>query len=284
MIEDKLRQDFYDYLSGLDIYENKNSLKLAKIVVKPEYKNKGVGTKIMEALVKYADENKKIISLTPASDFGGNKNRLIQFYKKFGFKLNQGHHKSFEFRDAMIRYPKLSETKILIKKLLKEAIDKTIVCKKCGWSWKESESSKNDLYVCHECGHDNKPKTLNESLIKNNENDAKKIADFVNFTKKFLNIDDDVKVVLAFSRTSDLKTTAYYDLNGLVKVYVKDRALVDVMRSIAHELVHHKQNLEGRIKDTAKDGDDGSLIENEANSIAGVIIRKYGKLYPEIYE
>jgi hypothetical protein len=173
--------------------------------------------------------------------------------------------------------------KLLIKTLLREALDKTIECKKCGWSWKESESSKNDLYVCHECGHDNKPKTLNESLIKNNENDAKKIADFVNFTKKFLEIDDDVKVALAFERTPDLKTTAYYDLNGLVKVYVKDRALVDVMRSIAHELVHHKQNLEGRIKDTSKDGDDGSEIENEANSIAGVLIRKYGKLHPEIY-
>jgi hypothetical protein len=120
MIEDKLRQDFYDYLSGLDIYENKNSLKLARIVVKPEFKNKGIGTKIMEALVKYADENTKVISLTPASDFGGNKNRLVQFYKRFGFKLNQGHHKNFEFTDLMIRYPKLNETKELIKSLLRE--------------------------------------------------------------------------------------------------------------------------------------------------------------------
>jgi DNA-directed RNA polymerase subunit RPC12/RpoP len=93
--------------------------------------------------------------------------------------------------------------KLLIKTLLREAIDKTIECKKCGWSWKESESSKNDLYVCHKCGHDNKPKTLNESLIKNNESDAKKIADFVNFSKKFLKIDDDVKVALAFELTPD---------------------------------------------------------------------------------
>jgi predicted GNAT family acetyltransferase len=127
MIEDKLRQDFYDYLSGLDIYENKNSLKLAKIVVKPEYKNKGVGTKIMSALAKYADENTKIISLTPASDFGGDKNRLVQFYKRFGFKLNQGNHKNFEFQDLMIRYPKLNETKQLIKNLLNERLMENMV-------------------------------------------------------------------------------------------------------------------------------------------------------------
>jgi hypothetical protein len=174
--------------------------------------------------------------------------------------------------------------KSLIKKLLREAIDKTIECKNCGWSWKESESAKKDLYVCHKCGYNNEPKTLNEGLITKKETDIKKIADFVNFTKKILGIDDDIKVALAFERTPDLKTTAYYDLNGLVKVYVKNRALVDVMRSIAHELVHHKQNLEGRIKNTAKDGDDGSQIENEANSIAGIIIRKYGKLNPDVYE
>jgi len=125
---------------------------------------------------------------------------------------------------------------------------------------------------------------LRESLMTKEEKDLKIISDFVNFAKDFLKIDDDVKIALAYERTPDLKTTAYYDLNGLVKVYVKDRAIVDIMRSIAHELVHHKQNLEGRIQDTAKDGDDGSEIENEANSIAGVLIRKYGKIKPEIYQ
>ena len=45
--------------------------------------------------------------------------------------------------------------KDFIKKLIKEIIDKLIVCKNCGWSWKESESSKDDLYICHKCWHDN---------------------------------------------------------------------------------------------------------------------------------
>jgi hypothetical protein len=31
------------------------------------------------------------------------------------------------------------------------------------------------------------------------------------------------------------------------------------------------------------DGEDGSPIENEANAVAGIIIRKYGKLHPELY-
>jgi hypothetical protein len=102
--------------------------------------------------------------------------------------------------------------------------------------------------------------------------------------KKHLGIDDDIKVALAYERSDDLTTTAYYNLNGFIKIYVKDRAIIDVLRSIAHELVHHKQNLEGRLIDAAKDGSDGSPIENEANAVAGVIIRKYGKIHPELYE
>lgn len=122
MIEQLLDSKYGEYLEGLDIYENRTSLKLSRIVIKPEYRNTGVGTTIMEDLVNYADQNSKIITLTPASDFGGNKNRLIQFYKRFGFKHNQGQYKSYEVMDTMIRYPRLKETKKLIKKLLREAI------------------------------------------------------------------------------------------------------------------------------------------------------------------
>ena len=115
------------------------------------------------------------------------------------------------------------------------------------------------------------------------ETDLRAVADFVNFAKEFLGITDDIKIELAFERTPDLKTTAYYSTLGKLVVYAKDRAIVDICRSIAHELVHHKQNLEGRLVNTVKDGEDGSPIENEANAVAGVIIRKYGKIKPEIY-
>jgi hypothetical protein len=125
---------------------------------------------------------------------------------------------------------------------------------------------------------------LREGLLTKTKDDVHKVADFVNFAKKYLGIDDDVKVALAYERTPDIKTTAYYSLDGLIKVYVKDRAIIDVCRSIAHELVHHKQNLDGRLKDAVKDGEDGSEIENEANAKAGEIIRKWGKMNPELYK
>ncbi len=131
--------------------------------------------------------------------------------------------------------------------------------------------------------HETYKNLIKETLLNKTDSSINQISDFVNFTKKYLNINDDIKVALAFERTPDLSTTAYYNLDGFVKVYVKDRAIIDICRSIAHELTHHKQNLEGRLLDAVKDGADGSDIENEANAKAGEIIRKYGKLNPEIY-
>ena len=124
---------------------------------------------------------------------------------------------------------------------------------------------------------------LREALMTKEESDIRTGADFINFAKEFLGINDGVQVKLAFERTPDLKTTAYYNSTGFLVVYVKDRAIIDVCRSIAHELVHHKQNLDGKLKDAVRDGEDGSPIENEANAVAGVIIRKYGRVHPEIY-
>jgi DNA-directed RNA polymerase subunit RPC12/RpoP len=50
----------------------------------------------------------------------------------------------------------ITETQLM--KLVEEEKDHIIKCKQCGWKWKESESGK-DKYVCHECGHDNNPKS-----------------------------------------------------------------------------------------------------------------------------
>lgn len=286
IIEKALENKYGEYLVGLDIYETATSLILSRIVLNKESRNTGIGTQIMTDLIDYADKNKQIIALTPSSDFGGNKNRLIQFYKKFGFKKNAGQYKHYGFKDDMIRYPRgLNESKSLIKNLLREALDEIVTCKKCGWQWKLKDGG-DDPYVCHKCHPEKLPKnSLNESIMHNDKVDAKKVADFVNFAKEYLGIDDDIKVALAFTRTPDLRTTAFYNFSGdgLIKIYAKDRAVIDICRSIAHELVHHLQFLEGRLLDAIKDGDDGSPIENEANAVAGIIIRKWGKLHPEIY-
>ena len=80
-----------------------DEVELVKIIVPKESRNDGVGTKVMKDIINWADDHKKIITLTPSSDFGGNKSKLIQFYKRFGFVENKGSFKDYEISDTMYR-------------------------------------------------------------------------------------------------------------------------------------------------------------------------------------
>ena len=53
----------------------------------------------------------------------------------------------------------------------------------------------------------------------------------------------------------------------------------DILRTVAHELQHYKQGMEHRLEPTS--GDTGSPIENEANAMAGIVMRHFNKKYPE---
>jgi Zn-dependent peptidase ImmA (M78 family) len=111
------------------------------------------------------------------------------------------------------------------------------------------------------------------------------ITDFVKFVKDELGIKKCPTVVLQNGQ-GQLKTTAAYDYskeNKVVKVNAKNRALVDVLRSIAHEMVHHKQWEDGKL-DGPKPPDIGGEIEDEANSKAGQFIKMFAKDNKKIYQ
>jgi hypothetical protein len=110
------------------------------------------------------------------------------------------------------------------------------------------------------------------------------IQKFIEFVVDNLSIDGDANVELT-DKKDDIRTSAVYNnKTELARVYTKNRAIVDICRSIAHELVHHKQNQRGDLKDNPTAGDDGSPEENEANAKAGELIRIFGRQNPEIYE
>ena len=61
-----------------------------------------------------------------------------------------------------------------------------------------------------------------------------------------------------------LGKTAYYDPQSLeIHVFVDGRHPKDVLRSIAHELIHHRQNLEGRLNTGGYSGP-GYYLENDS--------------------
>ena len=80
-----------------------------------------------------------------------------------------------------------------------------------------------------------------------------------------------------------LGKAAYYDPNNMsITLYISGRHPKDILRSLGHELVHHKQyendELNGDIPDI------GGHIEDEANAFAGRYIKMYAKKgNPHIY-
>lgn len=117
-------------------------------------------------------------------------------------------------------------------------------------------------------------------------NDKKKdtLDKFVRFVKKELDLKT-VPTISIQNNRDGLKTTANYDYtkeNKVIKVTGKNRALVDVLRSIAHEMVHHKQFEQGRLE--VQPPDIGGEIEDEANAKAGVYIKMFSKIDPTIYD
>ena len=57
---------------------------------------------------------------------------------------------------------------------------------------------------------------------------------------------------------------------------------VDIFRTLAHELTHFKQDLLGDLEGDDV-GETGSPQENEANAMAGIIMRNFGRKYPEVF-
>lgn len=117
-----------------------------------------------------------------------------------------------------------------------------------------------------------------------NDDNKEKLTAFVKFVKDQLELKT-VPTISIKGNRDGLKTTANYDYtkeNKIIKVYGKNRALVDIMRSVAHEMVHHKQFEDGRLEQRPPDV--GGEIEDEANAKAGQYIKLYSKEDPTIYE
>lgn len=86
----------------LELWENNDNLELLTIIIPKDIRKMGYGTEVMKEVIKYGDIVQKPIYLTPDTSYGGSSvNRLIKFYKQFGFTKN----KDFSTRHLLVRYP-----------------------------------------------------------------------------------------------------------------------------------------------------------------------------------
>lgn len=112
-------------------------------------------------------------------------------------------------------------------------------------------------------------KTLNKELLE----------EFLNFANMELKINKPYSVYFVNDEINASealgKTAMYNPSTSSVYVYVTNRHPKDILRSIAHELMHHKQNCDGRLDKTDEEGSD-NLMELEAEAqMAGLLVRMF---------
>lgn len=104
---------------------------------------------------------------------------------------------------------------------------------------------------------------------------------FLVFLKRELKFYYDIPIILVddvdFSKNN--KTFGMMCPDKIV-ISIVNRHPIDILRTVAHEYIHHKQLVDGK----KLNGNAGSTTENEANAKAGEILRKYGSLHPELFD
>ena len=108
------------------------------------------------------------------------------------------------------------------------------------------------------------------------------LKNFKVFLKRELRLTYDIPIILVDNVDFAKKISAFGEISkeNVIYLSVINRHPVDIMRTLAHEYVHYKQVMDGKqLKSYA-----GSPTENQANAKAGELMRKYGRLHPELFD
>jgi hypothetical protein len=123
--------------------------------------------------------------------------------------------------------------------------------------------------------------TFNQFLIAEEKKNSD-IQDFIKFAASKLKLKDLPTFDLDHDAHS-YRSFGGYSEDG-IGVATRNRHTMDVCRTIAHELVHYKQDKDGKLKYDGEDGKAGSPMENEANAKAAVIMRAWADERPELFK
>ena len=125
---------------------------------------------------------------------------------------------------------------------------------------------------------------ITEFLVEGRESKATFVDMFEKFlplAMKILNIDRLPKMNFESEIDSGGQPSfgMYVNDEKTLHVAIINRHPVDILRTVAHELVHYKQDITNKLNDNS--GETGSPEENQAHEIAGIIMRHFNKQYPE---
>jgi len=124
--------------------------------------------------------------------------------------------------------------------------------------------------------------TLDKSVEDFSNEKLTLIKNFINFVCSNLKIKENCEVTLTSDRSNGMTTAAYQPSTNKTYILVQGRHIVDICRSIAHELKHQEQRETGSLQPDS--GEDGDKWENEANIFSGIMMRKFSRENPDIYD
>lgn len=111
------------------------------------------------------------------------------------------------------------------------------------------------------------------------------LLDFIRFAAEDLELDSLPKFDFVFNTKRSVEHSSfggYQPGAEHITITVVNRHIMDVCRTLAHELVHYSQDLKSELEDDDA-GATGSPQENEANARAAVIMRNWGKKHPDMF-
>ena len=144
----------------------------------------------------------------------------------------------------------------------------------------------NDLFVKE---YNRTPDSWIKGKLDENEhedyNDNPIVQKFIAWTAKKLHLEKTPKIEFSYDSDEAREghhTGRHVQGTGEVWVYVANRNMVDILRTVFHELTHVRQGELGMIK--PGDSYPGSPIEAEADMMAGKYMKIFGKAHPEIFQ
>ena len=112
------------------------------------------------------------------------------------------------------------------------------------------------------------------------ENFEKIVHTFLPFAKKELGIKELPKIHFVDDPKFAKRIAAFGQIkDNRIVIDVQDRHTIDILRTVAHELTHYRQHRTGVHGNSAA----GTPTENEANKLAGTIVRKFGEKHSNLF-
>ena len=159
-----------------------------------------------------------------------------------------------------------------IKKKADPALARDIAFNNIGWDLEFYDKPQSDQWIDE-----------NHSMVAESKSSDTVLKDFLRFAVKKLQLTQLPKISFRKQPSpTNPSTFGYFDPEtDKIVIVLNQRHPMDIMRTLAHELVHFKQRLSDQLHD--RSGETGSTQENQANAVAGSLMRDFGKLHEKYF-